>query len=95
MKYRKKPVEIEAWRFLDAYAERPAWIEPVGVVVPHPDFGALIEIQTLEGTMVAQRGDWIIRGVKGEVYLCKPDIFELTYEPVNNAAFSEDTANEP
>jgi hypothetical protein len=41
-----------------------------------------IRITTLEGVMVADEGDWIIRGVKGEVYPCKPDIFEQTYEPV-------------
>jgi len=39
-------------------------------------------ISTLEGTMVASYGDWIIRGVKGELYPCKPDIFEVTYERV-------------
>lgn len=40
-----------------------------------------LEIRTLEGTMTASEGDWIIRGVKGELYPCKPDIFEATYEP--------------
>lgn len=40
-----------------------------------------IDIKTLEGTMHASPGDWIIRGVKGELYPCKPDIFEATYEP--------------
>ena len=39
-----------------------------------------IEIETLEGIMKANTGDWIIRGVKGEVYPCKPDVFEMTYE---------------
>lgn len=39
-------------------------------------------IETLEGTMRANAGDWIIKGVKGEFYSCKPDIFALTYEPV-------------
>lgn len=42
---------------------------------------AVLNIKTLEGTMEATPGDWIIRGVKGELYPCKPDIFELTYEP--------------
>lgn len=42
-----------------------------------------IEISTLEGTMVAEPGDWIITGVKGEKYPCKPDIFEMTYEKVD------------
>jgi hypothetical protein len=42
-----------------------------------------IEIETLEGTMTATPGDWIICGVQGELYPCKPDIFEATYEPVD------------
>lgn len=41
-----------------------------------------MEIKTLEGTMKANKGDWIIKGVKGELYPCKPDVFELTYEKV-------------
>jgi hypothetical protein len=41
-----------------------------------------VEIKTLEGTMVGEPGDWLITGVKGEQYPCKPDIFEATYEPV-------------
>ena len=44
----------------------------------------ILEIQTLEGIMQADPGDYIIRGVKGEYYPCKPDIFEMTYESVNN-----------
>lgn len=39
-------------------------------------------IETLEGTMKADKGDWIIRGVKGELYPCKPDVFKMTYEEV-------------
>ena len=39
-----------------------------------------MEIETLEGTMKANKGDWIIRGVKGELYPCKPDVFDMTYE---------------
>lgn len=45
-----------------------------------PPYGEVIEIQTLEGTMLAVPGDWIIKGVKGEFYPCKPDIFAATYE---------------
>lgn len=41
-----------------------------------------MEIETLEGVMKADKGDWIIRGVKGELYPCKPDVFEMTYEKV-------------
>ncbi len=43
-----------------------------------------MEIETLEGVMKANKGDWIIRGVKGELYPCKPDIFEMTYEKADN-----------
>lgn len=47
------------------------------------EYGAnILLITTLEGTMKAEAGDWIIRGVKGEFYPCKPDIFEQTYEPL-------------
>jgi hypothetical protein len=48
--------------------------------VAHPD--PYLRIVTLEGTMVASRNDWVIRGVAGEFYPCKPDIFAATYEPV-------------
>ena len=41
-----------------------------------------LEIETLEGTMKANKGDWIIRGVKGELYPCKPDVFDMTFEKV-------------
>lgn len=72
--YRKKP---------DAPNAVARWCG--GKAMPHPDKtytgGPLvIEIETLEGTMRAEPGDWIIRGVKGEFYPCKPDIFEATYE---------------
>ena len=42
-----------------------------------------MEIETLEGVMKADKGDWIIKGVKGELYPCKPDVFEITYEKVD------------
>lgn len=45
-----------------------------------------LDIETLEGTMRASPGDWIIRGVKDELYPCKPDVFEATYEPVEEPA---------
>ena len=48
-----------------------------------------VEIGTLEGTMCANVGDWIIRGVKGELYPCKPDIFAATYEPLTTPAAEE------
>lgn len=48
-----------------------------------------LEIQTLEGPLRAAPGDWIITGIRGEQYPCKPDIFEKTYEPVGELAFSK------
>jgi len=93
-KFRKKPVVIEAWpvaelnraagndwealpkSVADAY-ETGGWV-----------FGALVDgrrgiyVPTLEGSLFAAPGDWIIRGIKGEFYPCKPDIFAATYEPV-------------
>ena len=83
--YRKKPVEVEAinWtgsntREVDAF---------FGLMQPGEGRGFLHQgtsflIATLEGAMRCEVGDWIIRGVKGEFYPCKPDIFEATYEPV-------------
>jgi len=48
------------------------------------EVGGYVDIRTLEGVMRADPGDWIIRGVRGELYVCKPDIFAETYEPVAN-----------
>ena len=59
------------------------------VYMAHPD--PYMRIVTLEGTMVASKGDWVIRGVQGEFYPCKPDIFEATYERVH----SESSAPSP
>lgn len=90
MKYRKKPVVIEAWQFDPQLAGNrwhlpnvPDWL-PVEDHFFSVDIDAVptMEIKTLEGTMTAHKGDWIIKGVKGEFYPCKPDIFEATYEPV-------------
>lgn len=75
MKFRKKPVVIEAWQFtVDNLPSIPEWINQDGLA------GESLFIDTLEGTMRADTGDWIIKGVNGEVYPCKPDIFEKTYE---------------
>lgn len=77
MKYRKKPVEVEAFKWL--HDEVPEWWKTyVGIQIEVDTGSALIE--TLEGTMRASPGDWIIKGVKGELYPCKPEIFEISYE---------------
>lgn len=84
MKYRKKPLIIEAIKWDGNRDEMNTFIG----LADNPDdskhsfFGHDLLIKTLEGTMTASKGDWVIRGVKGEVYPCKPDIFELTYEMV-------------
>jgi len=73
MKYRKKPVVIEATQWFK-HGDHPAVvIEFQGE--PMPPY-----VWTLEGLMQVTPGDWIITGVKGEHYPCKPDIFEMTYE---------------
>lgn len=87
--YRKKPVVIEAIpcnRALQSaekdWASLPDWMVSAydaGQVI----FGdGQIHIKTLEGTMVGEREDWIIQGIAGELYPCKPEIFEQTYEAV-------------
>ncbi len=83
MKYRKKPVEIEAMQFDGSNFADILKMVPVRTVIslsiPH---GTTLTIPTLEGEMTAQIGDYIIVGVQDEVYPCKPDIFEQTYEAV-------------
>lgn len=90
-KYKKKPVEIEAIQWTGLNLEEiklfvgdslqydiidTAW--EVGKGVPHVN----MRIKTLEGVMQADKGDFIIRGIRGEFYPCKPDIFQKTYEVV-------------
>ena len=84
-KFRKKPVVIEAVQWLNrkiVCPPGPTWFveaEEKGVIKLHGD---TLSIATPEGVMTAGLGDWVIRGVKGELYPCKPDIFAATYEPV-------------
>jgi len=86
-KYRKKPVVIEAWDWLGGgfQTDAPRWLRDYkaadGRQVTERQDGTLL-IPTLEGDHTASIGDWIIRGVKGEVYPCKPDIFDATYDRV-------------
>jgi hypothetical protein len=74
-KYRKKPVVVTAEQFLPNKTPWPAGVEksdPEGIPI----------IKTLEGDMIVSNGDYVITGIKGERYPCKPDIFEATYELV-------------
>lgn len=99
MKYRKKPVVIEAFQMTKQrrwdFFEWPEWLSEawekeertIGSVYPlhhHAGNGNdELYIATLEGTMEVSVGDWIIQGIQGELYPCKPDIFDATYEPVD------------
>ncbi len=78
--YRKKPVVIEAFQIPCGLPEIPEWAADDPSIIFRID-GSEAIINTLEGTMTASAGDWIIKGVKGELYPCKPDIFAETYEP--------------
>lgn len=88
MKFRKKPVVIEAMKLtLQNIAELILWINAglpdEAMARAHKPYTLdAIQIRTLEGYMIASVGDWIIKGVKGEFYPIKDDIFRATYEPV-------------
>jgi hypothetical protein len=79
MKFRKKPIVIDAERY-DGTAESVERVMKMGGTRGINNSPEGLYIVTLEGTMKADKGDWIIKGVKGELYPCKPDIFEATYE---------------
>ncbi len=88
MKFRKKPVVIDAVRYrtirheLDAFCPTVIWLVEDCNEIPY--------ILTLEGRMRVDKDDWVIKGVKGEFYPCKPDIFEMTYEPADVAQHDRD-----
>jgi len=80
MKFRKKPVTIEAIKWTGKNnKEVSEFILGYGVITINEEE---ITIPTLEGLVTASKGDWIIKGIKGEFYPCKPDIFDATYERV-------------
>lgn len=95
LQYRKKPVVIEAFQMTEARCTNnedwPEWMNiawnkergaPGSLYPTEEGTGdGTVSIGTLEGQHLVSWGDWIIRGVKGELYPCKPDIFEATYEP--------------
>ncbi len=89
-RYRKKTVEIEAIQYTgNNNFEIRNWsndiVYPSPVLEPDEEnpSGSYLQIKTLEGIMTAIPGDYIIKGVKGEFYPCKPDIFELTYDKID------------
>lgn len=84
MEYRKKPIVVEAVRYM-IDESLPGWfLDRISdnTIITHKD--GTCYIKTLEGTMKADFGDYIIKGVQGEIYPCKPDIFEATYEVVKD-----------
>ena len=107
MRFRKKPVEVNAVQLgWDTWSEMCDHAG-VGKLTDNKPEGCYIDaegnptkdmtdeigllIPTLEGLMIGRQGDWIIKGVKGEFYPCKPDIFAETYEPVND--FPQETGD--
>lgn len=89
MKYRKKPVDVDAFCFgidnmPDWFMDRVTKDDIILQPGSNYDIKSLVaHINTLEGVMTAHYGDFIIKGVAGEVYSCKPDIFEATYDRVD------------
>lgn len=87
MKFRKKPVIIDAIRinflFANEMTDWPSWAQDAFQAEGLDFNDTTVSIRTLEGRMDGHRDDWLIRGVKGELYPCKPDIFAMTYDPVD------------
>ena len=91
MKYVKKPVEIEAFIHdsTGIVAKSDEYVVPMWAMrafqnrTMYYDDHDVLKIKTPEGLMTARDGDYIIRGVQGEIYPCKPDIFKMTYERVD------------
>jgi len=80
-KYRKKPVVIEAAQFLATKQSFDNVMALGSIKWRGGSMGSgFFVIETLEGEHIVTKGDWVIKGVKGEFYPCKPDIFELTYD---------------
>lgn len=86
MRYRKKPLVIEAVKFEDTDECLMALSDDLGLDPVRVDYAdrdnPIIKIDTLEGEMTGRVGDYVIKGIRGEFYLCKADIFEATYEAV-------------
>ena len=93
MKYRKKPVVVEAKQYdgtIQSVSRLSTWMDAFGAayrIVPYasvaPPHAVPFYVVTLEGEMLVGPGDYLIQGVQGEFYPCKPDIFEATYEPAD------------
>ncbi len=85
MKFRKKPIVIEAEQFLSfkfRHNDASDFLRKALCVKAHHGYQGAVHIHTLEGVHDVKDGDWIIKGVNGEFYPCKPDIFDKTYDVV-------------
>lgn len=103
LKFRKKPVVIEAFQMTEERRENnvdwPQWLheawnapwDEACALFPSivGDTGGTLSIRTLEGVMEVSWGDWIIQGVKKEIYPCKDEIFRMTYEPAEDSPMCE------
>ena len=83
-KYKKRPIVIEAIQYDGSATSLCEIRDEFGCEYTLMRQDGSILVRTLEREMWASRGDWMIKGIKGELYPCKPDIFEMTYEPVKN-----------
>lgn len=81
-RFRSKPCEISAVRFDGLYENALAIVAWADGAVSAANGDRTLSIKTLEGTMTAQVGDWIVKGLKGEFYPVKSDIMEMKYEPI-------------
>ena len=97
MNFRKKPVVIEAFQFdgsSTGASKIKQWMKTGEIPqlggISTRDLGAELNIDTMEGVMTASAGDWIIKGVEGEFYPCKPDIFDKTYDPEGSVEMNSD-----
>ena len=94
MEYRKKPVVIEAWEFTmdslkDVYSGVRRYQNDIKLVSQYGGEVLYLEIKTLEGTMRAELGDYIIKDIQGELYPCKHDIFEATYSLIRKETIAD------
>lgn len=90
-RFTKKPVTIDAWLIDFGNKPLPDWVNSAfaSEVIDWCPAGEGLYINTLEGHMKGNNGDWLIRGVKGELYACKPDIFAATYDPAGAVSTPE------
>jgi hypothetical protein len=87
MQFRKKPVVVEAMQFTDENKDQVfSWVTCTKACSCDAERRPTLKIQTLEGDMTARLGDWVIKGVKGEFYPIKDEIFKATYEAVEGGS---------